>query len=98
MISWLKPKTNKNRLEMTLSWPIMHGSRSPYVLNDLYKTWFSVSCYTTAHTEDSAYFFGGYGGQSKRVARYYNDDWTEKGTMIQGTLVQVFHYGLKDLF
>ena len=63
-----------------------------------YKTRFSVSCYTTAHTEDSAYFFGGYGGQSKRVARYYKDDWTEKGTMIHGNLNRVIHFGLIELF
>lgn len=59
-----------------------------------YKNRFSVSCYTTAHTEDSAYFFGGYGGQSRRVARYYNDDWTEKGTMIHGNLNRVIYFGL----
>ena len=42
----------------------------------------SVSCYTTAATSDSTFFFGGYGGNYSRVAKFTNNAWSEEGSMI----------------
>ena len=42
---------------------------------------FSVSCYTTAATSESTFFFGGYGNNYHRVAKFTNNVWSEEGSM-----------------
>ena len=45
----------------------------------------SFSCYTTTSTESSVYFFGGYPSQNNnRVAKFFNHNWTEVGSLNYG--------------